>query len=62
MIARMRGGGATTDMVHGKSRLEAVDLGTRSVYNGSMLFDQVITFLVVRSITNKSKGSNSIDH
>jgi hypothetical protein len=32
------------------------------VYSGLMLFDLVITFLVVRSFTDKPKESNSIEH
>jgi hypothetical protein len=32
------------------------------MYNGLMLFDLTITFLVVRSFTDKSNGSNSIEH
>jgi hypothetical protein len=59
--ARIRGA-AMTDMAHGEVRLEAVELGRRSVYSGPMLFDLTITFLVVRSFTNKSKESNSIEH
>jgi hypothetical protein len=55
-------GAAIVDMAHGEVRLEAVELGKRSVYNESVLFDLAITFLVVRSFTDKSKGSNSIEH
>jgi hypothetical protein len=59
--ARIRGA-AMADMVHGEVRLEVVELGRRSVYSGQMLFDLVITFLIVRSFTDKPKGSNSIEH
>jgi hypothetical protein len=38
------------------------DLGRRIVYNGPMLFDLTITFLVVRSFTDKPNGSNFIEH
>jgi formate-dependent phosphoribosylglycinamide formyltransferase (GAR transformylase) len=38
------------------------DLGRRIVYNGTVLFDLTITFLVVRSFTDKPNGSNSIEH
>jgi hypothetical protein len=48
-----------TDMAHGEERLE---VGRRSVYNGPVLFDLAITFLVVRSFIDKPKGSNSIEH
>jgi formate-dependent phosphoribosylglycinamide formyltransferase (GAR transformylase) len=34
----------------------------RIVYSGSVLFDLTITFLVVRSFTDKLNGSNSIEH
>jgi hypothetical protein len=44
-------------MAHGEVQLEAVELGRRSVYSGLVLFDLAITFLVVRSITDKPKGS-----
>jgi hypothetical protein len=50
------------DMAHGEVQLEAVELGRRNVYSGPMLFDLAITFLVVRSFTDKPKGSNSIEH
>jgi hypothetical protein len=50
------------DMAHGEVRLEAVELGRRSVYSGPVLFDLAITFLVVRSFTDKPKGSNNIEH
>jgi hypothetical protein len=59
--ARIRGA-AMTDMTHDEVRLEAVELGRRSVYSGPVLFDMAITFLVVRSFTDKPKGSNSIEH
>jgi hypothetical protein len=59
--ARIRGA-AIVDMAHGEVRLEAVELGRRSVYCGPILFDLAIMFLVVRSFTDKSKGSNSIEH
>jgi hypothetical protein len=55
-------GAAIVDMAHGEVRLEAVELGRRSVYNGPVLFDLAITFLVVRSFIDKLKGSNSIKH
>jgi formate-dependent phosphoribosylglycinamide formyltransferase (GAR transformylase) len=38
------------------------DLRRRIVYNGPVLFDLMITFLVVRSFTDKPNGSNSIEH
>jgi formate-dependent phosphoribosylglycinamide formyltransferase (GAR transformylase) len=38
------------------------ELGRRIVYSGSVLFDLTITFLVVRSFTDKPNGSNSIEH
>jgi formate-dependent phosphoribosylglycinamide formyltransferase (GAR transformylase) len=38
------------------------ELGRRIVYSGPVLFDLTITFLVVRSFTDKSNGSNSIEH
>jgi hypothetical protein len=50
------------DMAHGEVRLEAVELRRRSVYSRSVLFDLAITFLVVRSFTDKPKGSNFIEH
>jgi hypothetical protein len=59
--ARIRGA-AIVDMAHGEVWLEAVELGRRSVYSGSVLFDLAITFLVVRSFINKPKGPNSIEH
>jgi hypothetical protein len=59
--ARIRGT-AMADMTHGEVRLEAVELRQQSVYSGSVLFDLAIMFLVVRSFTNKLKGSNSIEH
>jgi hypothetical protein len=60
--ARIRGA-AMADMAHGEVRLEAVELGRRSeYYSGLVLFDLAITFLVVRSFTDKPKGSNSIEH
>jgi hypothetical protein len=37
-------------------------LGRRIVYNGPVVFDLMITFLVVRSFTDKSNGSNSMEH
>jgi hypothetical protein len=49
------------DMAHGEVRLEAVELGRRNVYNGPMIFDLVITFLIVRSFTDKPKESNFIE-
>jgi hypothetical protein len=39
-----------------------IDLGRRIVYNGLVLFNLTITFLVQRSFTDKPNGSNSIDH
>jgi hypothetical protein len=59
--ARIRGT-AIVDMPHSEVRLEAVEHGRRSVYSGPVLFDRAITFLVVRSFTDKAKGSNSIEH
>jgi hypothetical protein len=59
--ARIRGA-AMADMAHDEVRLEAVELGRRSVYSGPVLFDLAITFLVVRSFAYKPKGSNSIEH
>jgi hypothetical protein len=47
-------------MVHGEVRLKAVELGRRSVYSEAVLFDLAITFLVVKSFSDKPKGSNSI--
>jgi hypothetical protein len=38
------------------------ELGRRIVYNGPVLFDLTITFLVVRSFTDKPNGSNSMEH
>jgi formate-dependent phosphoribosylglycinamide formyltransferase (GAR transformylase) len=38
------------------------DPGRRIVYNGLVLFDLMITFFVVRSFTDTSNGSNSIEH
>jgi formate-dependent phosphoribosylglycinamide formyltransferase (GAR transformylase) len=38
------------------------ELGRRIVYSGLVLFDLTITFLVVRSFTDKPNGSNSIEH
>jgi hypothetical protein len=38
------------------------DPGRHIVYSGPVLFDLTITFLVVRSFTNKSNGSNFIEH
>jgi hypothetical protein len=52
-------GATTIDKAHGEERLE---VGRRSVYSGPMLFDQAITFLVVRSFIDKPKESNSIEH
>jgi formate-dependent phosphoribosylglycinamide formyltransferase (GAR transformylase) len=34
----------------------------RIVYNGQVIFDLTITFLVVRSFTDKPNGSNFIEH
>jgi hypothetical protein len=53
--ARIRGA-AIVDMAHGEVRLEAMELERRSMYSGPVLFDLAITFLVVRSFTNKPKG------
>jgi hypothetical protein len=58
--ARIRA--AMADMVHDEVWLEAMELRRRSVYSGPVLFDLAITFLVVRSFTDKPKGSNSIEH
>jgi hypothetical protein len=38
------------------------ELGRRIVYSGPVLFDLTITFLVVRSFTDKPNGSNFIEH
>jgi hypothetical protein len=38
------------------------ELGRRIVYSGPVLFDLTITFLVVRSFTDKPNGSNSKEH
>jgi hypothetical protein len=38
------------------------ELGRRIVYSGPVLFDLTITFLVVRSFTDKPNGSNSMEH
>jgi hypothetical protein len=38
------------------------ELGRRIVYSGLMLFDLTITFLIVRSFTDKPNGSNSMEH
>jgi hypothetical protein len=38
------------------------DLKRCIMYSGPVLFDLMITFLVVRSFTNKSNESNSIEH
>jgi hypothetical protein len=38
------------------------ELGRRIVYSGTVLFDLTITFLVVRSFTDKPNGSNSMEH
>jgi hypothetical protein len=38
------------------------ELGRCIVYSGPVLFDLTITFLVVRSFTDKPNGSNSIEH
>jgi formate-dependent phosphoribosylglycinamide formyltransferase (GAR transformylase) len=38
------------------------DPGRRIVYNGLVLFDLTITFLVVRSFTDKPNESNFIEH
>jgi hypothetical protein len=38
------------------------ELGIRIVYSGPVLFDLTITFLVVRSFTDKPNGSNSMEH
>jgi hypothetical protein len=56
------GGATIVDMAHGEVQLEAVELGRRSVYSGPVLLDLAITFLVVKSFTDKPKGSNSIEH
>jgi hypothetical protein len=37
-------------------------LGRHIVYSGPVLFDLTITFLVVRSFTDKPNGLNFIDH
>jgi hypothetical protein len=38
------------------------ELGRRIIYSGPVLFDLTITFLVVRSFTDKPNGSNFIEH
>jgi hypothetical protein len=38
------------------------DPGRRIVYSGPVLFDLMITFLVVISFTDKPNRSNSIEH
>jgi formate-dependent phosphoribosylglycinamide formyltransferase (GAR transformylase) len=38
------------------------DSKRRIVYSGPVLFDLTITLLVVKSFTDKSNGSNSIEH
>jgi formate-dependent phosphoribosylglycinamide formyltransferase (GAR transformylase) len=38
------------------------ELERRIIYSGPVLFDLTITFLVVRSFTDKSNESNSIEH
>jgi hypothetical protein len=38
------------------------DQGKRIMYNGPVLFDMTITFLVVRFFTDKPNGSNYIEH
>jgi hypothetical protein len=38
------------------------DPGRHIVYNGQVIFDLTIMFLVVRSFTDKSNGSNFIEH
>jgi hypothetical protein len=49
----------TADMVHAEERLE---VRRQSVYSGPVLFVLVIMFLVVGFFTDKSKGSNFIEH
>jgi hypothetical protein len=39
-----------------------VELGRRIVYSVPVLFDLTITFLIVRSFTDKPNGSNSMEH
>jgi hypothetical protein len=38
------------------------ELGRRIVYNGPVLFNLTITFLVVRSFIDKPNRSNSMEH
>jgi hypothetical protein len=38
------------------------ELERRIVYSGPVLFNLTITFLVVRSFTDKPNGSNSMEH
>jgi hypothetical protein len=38
------------------------EFGRHIVYSGPVLFDLTITFLVVRSFTDKPNGSNSMEH
>jgi hypothetical protein len=59
--ARIRGV-AIVDTAHGEVRLEVVELRRQSVYSEPVLFDLAIMFLVVRSFTDKPKGSNSREH
>jgi hypothetical protein len=61
-IAARRRGTTMADMAHGEVQLEVVELRRRSVYSRLVLFDLAIMFLVVRSFTDKPKGSNSIEH
>jgi formate-dependent phosphoribosylglycinamide formyltransferase (GAR transformylase) len=61
--------GATTVRAWGTAAMAATmledevrDLRRRIMYNEPTLFDLTITFLVVRSFTDKSNISNSIEH
>jgi hypothetical protein len=38
------------------------ELGRHIVYSGPVLFDLTITFVIVRSFTDKPNGSNSMEH
>jgi hypothetical protein len=59
--ARIRGA-TIVDIAHDEVWLEAVELRRQTMYNGPVLLDLAIMFLVLRSFADKPKGSNSIDH
>jgi hypothetical protein len=46
----------------GSSSGDVKELGRHIVYSGPVLFNLTITFLVVRSFTDKPNGSNSIEN